>query len=66
MYLSVLNGAVGTSDCIVLNGGMRVNKERKRYERKWLWPDLRYYTSIFLERLRKGLNILGQDSLCYD
>jgi hypothetical protein len=29
---------------------------------KWLWPDLKCYPDIFLERLRKAIENLRQDS----
>jgi hypothetical protein len=34
------------------------------YERKRWWPNLRYYPSIYLERLRKTTKTLSQDTRC--
>jgi hypothetical protein len=38
-------------DNITLNES--VIGDRKECGRKWLWPNLRYYPSIYLERVRK-------------
>jgi hypothetical protein len=35
----------------------------KGYGRKWSWPSLRYYPSIYLEGLRKNLNQGREDSI---
>jgi hypothetical protein len=39
-----------------------MNNEMKGYGRKRLWPNLRHYSGIFLEGLKKTTKILGQDS----
>jgi hypothetical protein len=31
----------------------------KEYGRKWSWPNIRYYPSIYFERLRKAMKTLS-------
>jgi hypothetical protein len=35
-----------------------MNNEFKRYERKWLWPNLRYNPGICLEEMKKTMKNL--------
>jgi hypothetical protein len=39
-----------------------MNDELEGCERKWLWPNLRYYPGICLKGLRKTMKPLDQDS----
>jgi hypothetical protein len=39
-----------------------MNNELEGHGRKQLWPNLRYYNDICLERLRKTTNKFSQDS----
>jgi hypothetical protein len=42
-----------------------MNEESERI-RKWLWPSLRYYPSLFLEGLIKTMKNLGMAGLLSD
>jgi hypothetical protein len=39
-----------------------MHSEVERTHRKWLWPNSRQNTGICLDRLRKNMKILSQDS----
>jgi hypothetical protein len=61
IYLQLIEQAGSCSEYIALNSGL-LNNELRRIWQELLWPNLKYYPSIFLQRLSKMTKILGQDN----